>query len=257
MNSSVRNVSLAATLSACLILAACGGPERAPSQPIPGVDVAHPEGANPYDSSAGPGIDTFLGNFVPEVAAALEKEKGPGGQKPILAVFPALTHDADRGVDVVNGLGEHFAEETAAKLVDAGVSVLAGSDLVTAIRSANISLAAYASAADALPVAEAIKADYVVAGRVDRKVFDVHKRDELLKVDWTCRKVKDGQLISRYKVDLAGGPLAGQLMRYYDLRSEWEDAVRLEPRQGGAPPTAAGGPPGVPSGPAGPSGPSQ
>lgn len=200
----------------------CSGPERAPTQPIPGVDVDHPENANPYDDQGGTVTEPFLGTLVEDVAKAYQSEPGP------VAVFPALTHSQEQGVNVVNGLGEHMASETAAQLVDAGVSVVAASDLVNALRAANVPLAGYGSIADALALGTQIKAAYVVSGRVDRKVFDIHRRDEALEIDWQCRKVTDGQIVSRYRTSLKGGPLANELYRYYRMEAEWEDAVRLE-----------------------------
>lgn len=212
------------SLFACVAwtIVGCGGPERAPTQPIPGVERAHPEDANPYDEQGGPAAGPFLGSIVEDVRQACEVEKGP------VAVFPALTHDHDQGVNIVNGLGEHMASETAARLVDAGVSVIAASDLVNALRAAQRPLAAYGSPADALALGTEIKAAYVVSGRADRKVFDFQTRDEALEIDWTCRRVSDGQIVGRYRTSLRGGPLANELYRFYRMPSEWEDSVRLE-----------------------------
>jgi hypothetical protein len=211
------------SILACVVwtVVGCGGPERAPTQPIPGVDRAHPEDANPYDVEGGV-TGPFLGTIVEEVKKAYEAEKGP------VAIFPALTHDHDQGINIVNGLGEHMAAETAARLVDSGVSVVAASDLVNALRAAARPLAAYGSPADALALAAEIKAGYVVSGRADRKVFDLQRRDEALEIDWTCRRVSDGQIVARYRTALKEGPLANELYRYYRMPSEWEDSVRLE-----------------------------
>ena len=199
------------------LLAACGGPERAPGQPIPGVDMAHGEGANPNDFRGAGTTTPFLGNLVEEVAAATNGEAG------VVAIFPALTYDASRKTTTVTGLGEHLASETASALLEAGASVLSGSDLANALRSASVPPASYASVSDAVSIAGQLKAAYAVTGRVDHEVLDLGKREEALAIDWVCRRVTDGQIVGRYRDRLAGGPLAETLMKYHRKGSEWAD----------------------------------
>ncbi|MGQ9589512.1 MAG: hypothetical protein ACUVYA_04365 [Planctomycetota bacterium] len=201
-------------------LVSCGGPERAPAQPIAGVDVSHREGANPHDFHGAGTTQPFLGNLVEGVVAAQKVEPG------VVAVFPALSYDPDEKAAVVNGVGEHFARKTTDDLLAAGVSVLAGGDLVNSLKSAGFPLGAYRSVADALAAASQVKAAYVITGRVDRVVFDLARRDEALEIDWHCRAVKDGQIVARYRERLTAGPLAEELMRYYRLGSEWRDLAR-------------------------------
>ncbi len=209
-----------ATVFFAFLVSSCGGPERAPAQPIPGVDVSHPEGTNPRDFHGAGTTQPFLGSLVQGVSAAQKVEPG------VVAVFPALSYDAEQKVAVVNGLGEYFARETTDALLEAGVSVLSGGDLVNALRAANFPLAAYRSVADALTGAAQVKAAYVVTGTVDRMVFDLARRDEVLEIDWYCRKVKDGEIVARYRDRLTAGPLAEKLMRYYRQGSQWADLAR-------------------------------
>lgn len=207
-------------VSGAILLCGCGGPERAPRQPVPGVDVAHPEDANPHDVTEPISTGPFLGNLVESIVEAYKSEPG------VIAVFPGLTPDLDLGIQVVNGLGEHLSETTASRLIDAGVSVLAGSDLVNAIKGASLPLTAYGSTADAISLGETLKATYVVTGTAERKSLDSLQRVDSLDIDWLCRRVADGKVVARYNVRLTGGPLAQELLNYYRLRSQWESQIR-------------------------------
>ena len=204
------------------VLASCGGPERAPRQPIPGVDHPHPGGTNPHDVLSGPGTQPFLGGFVDEVVAAHGAASGD------VAVLPALTFNTETSKNHVNGLGEHLARETVLRLEKRGVGSLSGSDLVLEMHRSNLSVKYFASVADALEIARRIGARYVITGTAVHRVFNVQKRDEVLEIDWLCRKTEDGTTIARYHVVLPGGDLADELVRHYRKESEWDHNVRNE-----------------------------
>ena len=213
--------TLLAFVGAVWALSGCGGPERAPSQPIGGVDRSH-EDVNPHDVDGQTVNPTFLGTFVEDVTKAVQ------GGPAMVAVFPALTFNQDQQIRMVNGLGEHLAEETATRLADGGVKVLADSDLVNAVRGANLRLTNYGSEADAVAMAQQIKADYVVTGKADKKTFDIHHRDEALEIDWLCRRVADGGIVARWRAQMKTGPLANDLFRYYRMEGEWESKIRQD-----------------------------
>jgi hypothetical protein len=204
-------------------LSSCGGPERAPRQPIPGVDVRHPKGTNPHDVISSPTGQPFLGSFVEEVAAAAMAAPG------LVVVLPALTRREDDGRNHVNGLGEHLATETVLRLEKRGVQALARSDVVNAMHQANLSVHFYASVADGVEIARRVGAKYVVTGTTRHLVFDnAQKRDEDFEIDWVCRQVEDGGMVARWRVVLSGGTLADDLVRHYREDSEWDQVARNE-----------------------------
>ncbi len=204
-------------------LSSCGGPERAPRQPIPGVDVPHPEGTNPHDLVSGSVAQPFLGSFVAEVTAATKAAPG------LVVVLPALTRNKDSGHNHVNGLGEHLATQTVLRLADHGVETLARSDLVNAMHRVDLSMHHYRSVADAVEIASRVGATYVVTGTARHRVFDnVQKRDENLEIEWVCRRVENRGIVALWRVALPGGTLADDLVRHYRKDSEWDQTARNE-----------------------------
>jgi len=200
----------------------CTGPERAPHRPIQGIDNPHARGTNPHDIVSAPKSGPLLDDFVDQVSSV---HTAAGGT---IAVLPALTWNADIGVNHVNGLGEHLAKKTVLDLEKKGIQALSGSDLVLEMQRANLSVKYYDQIADAVEIAKRIGAQFVVTGTVSHKVFNSQQRDEELEIDWVCRKVADGANVARYRVVLPGGALAEELIRHFGQGSEWDRAVRTE-----------------------------
>ncbi|MEQ8765282.1 MAG: hypothetical protein RL885_15210 [Planctomycetota bacterium] len=233
----------------------CSGPERAPHQPITGVD-------RPYDSQpddggrrAPTGDDEetddgslpsampddrgssstsaptqrskhFLGEFIQEVAAAALDMPGN------IAVFPAMKRNSDTGDNEIDGLGDHLAETTATELELAGVSgLIHGSQLVNDIKASNRGLDSWCGLDDVYWLAERIGARYAIFGTANRKTFDRLARDETLEVVWQCIRVDDRFRVALYRKELTGD-LAQQLYRYTRTDTSWaicQDAPTFEP----------------------------
>jgi hypothetical protein len=249
-----------AILAAALCLCACSGPERAPHQPIQGVDTPETKVENPHDLpkekketekkepvSAGvpaapelpaaqpanheePAQEArghFLDRFVKQVAAA--HKAAPG----IVAVFPALSRIPDRDAFHVNGLGEHLMTETAVRLEAEGVrGVLAGAGLVNDIQASNRGLDSLRGIDDVYWLADRVGAAYAVFGTAEKRVFDRTKRDEHLEVWWECRRVADRSPVATIRERLTDGALATELTRWFRQESAFrigDQAPKFQP----------------------------
>ncbi len=230
----------------------CSGPERAPHQPITGVD-------RPYDpppESRGSGSSTedvddddgsppavrsntpepepvdeprrskhFLGSFIDEVAlAALD---APGN----IAIFPAMARDEVTSRTTVNGLGDHLAETTATELELAGVSgIVHGSQLINDILATNRGLDSWRALNDVYWIAERIGARYAIFGTANRQTFDRLARDEALEIVWRCIRVDDRHVVATYRRELKGD-LSRELYRYTKTETSWRIGEDAEPFQ--------------------------
>lgn len=264
----MRKAFLPTTLGLCLglvsLLAGCAGPERAPRQPIKGVDTHEHKVDNPHDKTNGGGrtVDAapapreqapvaaptlppdpsrhaaaapaagrgdLLSDFVAKIAAAHRQSEG------IVAVFPALSRAGEREGRsfVVNGLGEWLMTETADGLEREGVrGVLSGASLVNDLKATNRGLDAWRGLDDVYWMADRIGAAYVVFGTAYARTFDRMTRDESLDLVWECRRTSDREVIATVRERLGDGATANQLYRYYRLESDWRigaDAPTFQP----------------------------
>lgn len=255
-----RSVAQATSLAAACFFVACAGPERAPRQPIPGVDTPEVKVTNPHDQT-GPGappsepqapprqpptahveppaVNPPVVNPPADVPAsnppapkagglldgfvqkvAAEVKGAPG----IVAVFPAMAlsgEGAQRGY-TINGLGEWLMDETAAGLEREGVrGILAGGSLTNDIKASNRGLDAWRAPDDVYWLADRIGAGYVVMGLAQVKVFDAAVRDEAVELLWECRRLPDRTLVATMREEVARGPLAAQLYRRARTDSSW------------------------------------
>lgn len=251
-----RSVAQATSLAAACFFVACAGPERAPRQPIPGVDTPDVKVTNPHDQT-GPGAPveppapprqpppTAVADPVPEVTppapsapsnppaakagglldgfvqkVAAEVKAAPG----IVAVFPAMAQSGEgnqRGY-TINGLGEWLMEETAAGLEREGVrGILAGGSLTNDIKASNRGLDAWRAPDDVYWLADRIGAGYVVQGIAQVKIFDAGRRDEAVELLWECRRLPDRSVVATMREEVARGPLAAQLYRRARIDSAW------------------------------------
>jgi hypothetical protein len=253
-----RSVAQATSLAAACFFVACAGPERAPRQPIPGVDTPDVKVTNPHDQT-GPGAPaepprqpppTAVADPVPEVTPPAVNPPAPSvpsnppatkagglldgfvqkvaaevkGAPGIVAVFPAMAQSGEgnqRGYSI-NGLGEWLMEETAAGLEREGVrGILAGGSLTNDIKASNRGLDAWRAPDDTYWLADRIGAGYVVQGIAQVKVFDAARRDEAVELLWECRRLPDRSVVATMREEVARGPLAAQLYRRARTDSAW------------------------------------
>ena len=248
-------------LVAATLLVACAGPERAPRQPIPGVDTPDVKVDNPHDRvPANPGNPANPGSggtaqlpapeqppvAVPDHVPQVPSQPAQPTQKPkaggllgdftatiaaahraapgVVAVFPGLARSGEGNARAytVNGLGEWLMEETAAGLEREGVrGILAGGSLINDIKASNRGLDAFRGPDDVYWLADRIGASYVVHGTAQLRTFDVRTRDEVIELLWECRRLPDRTIVATMREEIADGPLAQQLNRRLRVDSSW------------------------------------
>lgn len=251
-----RSLVQVGSLAAACFLTACAGPERAPHQPIQGIDTPDVKVDNPHDkvggTTGGTAVATpvaptpppvavtppaaepangnqgniapkpvamgFLDAFVQKVAAA--HRTAPG----VIAVFPALARsgEGNQRVYAVNGLGEWLMEETAAGLEREGVrGILAGGSLIGEIKASNRGLDALRGLDDVSGLADRIGAGYVVMGTAQQRTYDLRTRDEAIEIVWECRRLPDRAVVATLREEATQGPLVQQLARRLRGESTW------------------------------------
>lgn len=211
-------------LVASLGCVACQSPERAPRQPVSGVDrpaddrssrsdASHDEetpvadagssaaevpdeGAAVVSSSASdtgvassstssPYSYAWIGEFVDRVAPKL-----PAGAT--VAVFwPMSPHPNDSNRWTVNALGERVAEEITDALATTGAEPIAGTTLQDQVATTNRGLGWLEDSRAALPLAQRMDADFVIYGTIERRIFDRMNRDEHLAVRLACHSLDE------------------------------------------------------------------
>jgi len=245
--------SLLGLVAAMLLTTGCGGPERAPHQPITGVDrpadtrapnphdkpeeappetppstrnqpvtpLEQPGGAQPMAAPAPvpaglPGKAGLLSPFVDEIAKTVQKNPG------IVAIFPALTRNNALSTVEVNGLGQRLAEETTEALQMQGLNPVSGEELKNDILASNRGLDEFRSVADVFWLADRIGAAYAVYGTVQKKVYDRMARDEQLDIKLQCIQVQNRSSVARLDKRLTSGRMARDLYRDYTQSSSWK-----------------------------------
>lgn len=251
-----RSLVQVGSLAAACFLTACAGPERAPHQPIQGIDTPDVKVDNPHDkvggTPSGTAVATPVAPTPPPVASAAPTEAPPSGTpagaspKPaamgfldafvqkvtaahraapgVVAVFPALARsgEGNQRVYAVNGLGEWLMEETAAGLEREGVrGILAGGSLIGEIKASNRGLDALRGLDDVSWLADRIGAGYVVMGTAQHRTYDLRNRDEAIEIVWECRRLPDRSVVATLREEATQGPLVQQLARRLRGESTW------------------------------------
>ncbi len=242
-----------------VLLSGCAGPERAPHQPIKGVDTFDNKVDNPNDKTtpgrtvdatpesretppvaaptptpttprdtatppAAGGRTGFLDAFIVKVARATQQQPG------IVAVLPALSREEPGKTLYVNGLGEWLATETADGLEREGVrGVLSGAGLVNDLKAANRGLDSWRGLDDVYWMADRVGAAYVVSGTAYVREFDRMSRDESLDIVWECRRTSDREVVASIRERLGAGAQAQELFRFYKLDSDWRIGADAPP----------------------------
>ena len=203
---------MVSVLAAAFSASGCRGPERAPHQPIEGVDVPREElgaidpAVSGHTSTVDGGVGArqaaeelldptphWLRTFAEEAGEIIRHRPGE------VAVFPALTRDAEGAVSF-DGLGEYLSEETQAGLLARGVRAVGGLTLESRLRAVNRSAGDYVDEWSALVLARGVETDYVVYGsvrfgHVGRRL----DRAERIEVDWRCHDLRDDREVLRLR----------------------------------------------------------
>ncbi|MBL8898710.1 MAG: hypothetical protein JNM84_13820 [Planctomycetes bacterium] len=251
------STTLFAAALVVLIPVGCGGPERAPRQPISGVDrPVEPESESsgggtsmtpreetPSPSATtptGPGTPTEttppseppplparatpandLQSFIAAVAAELRKDNG------FAAVFwPLSPRPLDQaGVasprgKYVNRMGERLADEIASGLQAEGAKTLAGAELVNDLLAANRSLASYCDLTDVFWLAERVGAPYAIYGTAQVVSYEALRGDRVLELRLWAKHLPTNRTIALLSRDYREGREAQQYYKEYVLPSQ-------------------------------------
>lgn len=252
--------TLLAAALVVLIPAGCGGPEKAPRQPISGVDrpvdpeperdgsggtsmapqqdpspSAQPSGSGPVPPSAAsetaanepPPLPARasaaddLQSFIAAVAAELRKDGG------FAAVFwPLSPRPLDQaGVasprgKYVNRMGERLADEIASGLQAEGARTLAGAELVNDLLAANRSLSSYCDLTDVFWLAERVGAPYAVYGTAQVVSYEALRGDRVLELRLWAKHLPTNRTIAQLRRDYREGREAQQYYKEYVLPSQ-------------------------------------
>ncbi len=258
IESSGTRARLRALIAACAVGTAlgCGGPERAPRQPITGVDRPAEERApNPHDEpaaepeededetegsetsalrpgapgSAPPSTDTvvrgdLIAAFSAQVASAQQSAPGP------VAVFWPLSPDPLRpGVRHVNGLGERVAREIADGLRAEGISPLAGAALRNDIQAANRCLHHLRDVDDVFWIAQRLGVEYVVYGTISVRNYNKLSRDTRMEFRLHCKRLNDNIDVARLQRSFTWGERLRDYYRDYQHPSEIRIGIAAAP----------------------------
>lgn len=245
-------------LSAAALLvsipAGCGGPEKAPRQPISGVDRpvdpapeehsggtsmnshsdSDPSAAGPTGSeeplppiAERPPIEaraTTAGDLEAFIAAIAAEARGSSG---FVAVFwPISPRPLDQaGVASPNGkyvnrLGERLADQIATGLQAEGVKTLGGSELINDLMAANRSLASFCELSDVFWLGERLGAPYVVYGTTQVISYEALRQDRVLELRLWAKHLPTNRTIALLQRDYREGAQAQQYYKEYVLPSQ-------------------------------------
>ena len=210
-------VTAAAVVVAGLFSAGCGSPERAPRQPVSGVDRPWPEDGGPSEEEDQARVlrRESLDAFVGDLLKAREAQTGP------VAVFwPLSDSQLRRGDTRITGLGERVAQEVADELRAAGITPIAGETLINDIKAAGRCLHDLRGVDDVFWLAQKISAVYVAYGYVNVRDHNRLRGERELAIDLHCKRLGDNKDVARLQRTFPHGRKNQKFFREFDRPSQ-------------------------------------